>query len=195
MPSTRVIFRHGASRKGGMNTQRVRAAFAWSAGAIVALSVIAFPIVDSHLNSNYRGLGSLGSADLLTLVAGVKADPALSTTYGLPLAVRELAPGATLVVGTDDRGYVWPRFRLAALADLDAVVIVEGSTGDWAAGAEIEGNVAASMPAAGSNRGWQLVLDPGGENDTLVLIEQYGNVDVVISAALLPDFPAQGVAA
>ena len=177
-----------------MNSRRVRAAFAWSAVAVVALSVVAFPVVDSHLNSNYRGLSSLGSRDLLDLVAGVKAEPALATTYGLPLAVRELAPGATLVVGTEDHGYVWPRFRLAALADLDAVVVVEGSTADWAAGAEIQGNVAASMPAAGSNRAWQLVLDPSGKNETLVLIEHYGNTDLVISSTLLPEFPAQGAA-
>ncbi len=177
-----------------MDTRRVRALFAWSAGAVIALSVVAFPIVDSHLNSNYRGLSNVGSRDLLALAAGVEADPALATTYGLPLAVRELAPGATLVVGTDDHGYVWPRFRLAALAGLGAVVIVDGSTSKWADGAEIQGNVAASMPAVGTTKGWQLVLDPSGSNDVLVLIEQYGRLDTVISAALLPDFPAQGVA-
>ena len=76
-----------------MNTQRVRAAFAWTAGAMVALSLIAFPIVDSHLNSNYRGLGNLGSSDLLALVAGVKADPALATTYGLAFGSSRVGAG------------------------------------------------------------------------------------------------------
>lgn len=181
----------GVAQASPVGPDRFRRLFTWFAIAVVALSACTFPLVDRRLSANYRALWPLGSNDVLELAVG--SGPQLRGAYGLPLALRERAPGAIVVEPEGQDAGEWMHVRLVGYGRASEIALAPGTARNWLADADVSSDVVAS--GTGSQYpDWAIALDPAGDHRRLaLLIVAHGAGSrreyLLVETSLLPGFP------